>query len=381
MTAGTDGEKVAILQVADTGPLESLVVMLRTAGYKCLLPGEELKAELRSIGCDTVLDVESLVRGMGYSRPMDLPLAEPTHMTGAALYVDVKGHRNGPRVIEHWPNLKGKVLWYRINGGKPEHVVNARGDHGDEVNPPCPVLTPNQWYKGDMKECKTCGHTSSALVCDFTGLCDKCQTDNWRYFGNRAYTCWPPFVRFHNYASQERPDASWYQPPVCLIHNLTGWGYGRLVEPFRGLGVRMYGAGSPDGLLPHHDVPNVLNMALAYVHLKSSDAPGYVLYEAMAAGCPVICTRRLIWRCRMQGLLISGETCLVFDRETHDALSDEDVENCTAQVHTHLRALQREEYNRLIGKAGRERLLSVMWNEHNPEDVVSLRDFLRRNFP
>lgn len=30
--------KTAILQVADTGPLESLVVMLRSVGYECFLP-------------------------------------------------------------------------------------------------------------------------------------------------------------------------------------------------------------------------------------------------------------------------------------------------------------------------------------------------------
>ena len=49
--------KLAILQCCDTGPLESLVVMLRSAGIKCALPSEALKRQLRDLGCDTVLDI------------------------------------------------------------------------------------------------------------------------------------------------------------------------------------------------------------------------------------------------------------------------------------------------------------------------------------
>lgn len=335
--------KKAILQVADTGPLESLVVMLKSAGYQCYLPNNALRRALTDLGCDTVIDVDHLVSSMGYERPVALPEAGPDAITRISdgthpgIYVDVKAHRNLPRVCERWPGLKNKTLWYRINGGMPEHVVNARGDHGDEVNPPCPVLTPNQWYGSPPPD------------------------EHWVSKG--AYVCWPPFYRFGDYHDKLGRKADNYAPPVCLIHNLTGWGYGRLVEPLRSLGVCCYGAGSPDGLVEHARVPIMLSVARAMVHMKSSDAPGYALYEAMAAACPVVCTRRLIWRCRMQDLLIPGETCLVFDRETHDGLTDEDVVDCTEEVRDHLADLRDPGYNRKIGEAGHRRLKEIMWRE------------------
>lgn len=371
--------KRAVLQVADTGPLESLVVMLRTVGIECLLPDDKLKGDLRRIGCDTVLDVSSLVRGMGYSEPMKLPTAGPGVMWDKdVLYVDVKGHRNGPKVWNRWPNLRNRTLWYRINGGKPEHVVNARGDHGDEINPPCPVLTPNQWYSRCLK-CEGYGETNDGGI---PGTCDRCNGEGKE---KRSYTCWPPFVRFDEFKSRKRwteydGDDRFPRDPICLIHNLEGWGYGRLIDPVRRLGVKCHGAGSPDGLVNHRDVPNLLSLALCSVHLKSSDAPGYAIYESLAAGCPVVCTRRLIWRCRMEELLIPNETCLVFDRETHDPLSDEDVESCRSEITRHLEFLRNADRNRKIGEAGRERLREIAWSPKRESDVSSLASFLQRAF-
>lgn len=347
--------KTAIIQCADTGPLESIVVMLRHAGYECSTPSKVLKHHLRDdLKLDTVLDIEGLVNGWGYDYPMPLPEAGLGDLASCDLYVDVKGHRNGPRLWERYPRLKDRTLWYRINGGAPEHVIrrdasgNVTEDCGDEVNPPCPVLTPNQWY---------------AEV-------------------DRSYCCWPPFVRFaaYNRGRYTLTRGEWdYGPPLCLIHNLQGWGYGALVEPLRAEGVRMYGAGSPDGLIRHPEVRGLLRDTLAYVHLKSSDAPGYALYEALASGCPVVCTRRLIWRCRMQDLLIPGETCLVFDRETHDPLGADDVLACTAEVRMHLENLRDYDYNRQIGEAGQARLADVQWREGR--DGSDFRAWMGRMFP
>lgn len=366
--------KTAILQCADQGPVESLAVMLCAVGYECLLPDESLLSELRRIGCDTVLSPRDLTRSMGYEVP-DPALfrtAGVNDMDRCDLYVDVKGHRNGPKVWERWPRLRGKTLWYRINGGKPEHVVrrDSEGwvveDCGDEVDPPCPVLTPNQWYG------EPCGHGCIVPNC----LC--CQ--------GRLYTCWPPFHRFGEYGPRAKISGviglggNVYGQPICLVHNLAGWGGGPLIPSFRALGVKMYGRGSPDGLIQHGDVPRLLSSALAYVHIKSSDAPGYALYEALAAGCPVICSRRLIWRCRMGELLIPGKTCLVFDRETHDPLTTLDVEQCTLEVKTHLENLRDPAFNRGLGEAGRERLKEVIWSMDRASDVESLRAFMRRNF-
>jgi len=424
--------RLAILQVADTGPLESLVVMLRAVGYECALPDERLKATLRRVGCDTVLDVSNLVRGWGYDPPMPLPYAGVADMSRTdAIYVDVKGHRNGPLVERHWPNLRGRVLWYRINGGKPEHVIrrcddckrrNAMRervaekiieptvqqlidtgilpqpmtkpavdwpenslcprceDCGDEVNPPCPVLTPNQWYhQWDLRHWRVYRDPETSLA-----SCDVCKTGEAGLDDEacKSYTCWPPFVRFGDYYDKHqrigfitpRTTAS----PICLIHNVNGWGYRDLVDPMRGLGVRVYGNGSPDGLINHSTIPQELSSALAMVHLKSSDAPGYAIYECLASACPLICTRRLIWRCRMEGLLVPGETCLVFDRETHEGLTPEDVTSCTAEVAGHLAKLKNQDYNRQIGLAGYNRLREVMWREDR--DADGLRKFMRRNF-
>lgn len=356
--------KKAILQVADQGPLESLVIMLRAVGYECYRPDAALLAQLRDLGLNAVFSPEQLRDTMGYEMPFPIPQITSRAMETADLYIDVKAHQCYEIITTRWPNLAGKVLWYRINGGKPEHVIKPSGeDCGDEVNPPCPVLTPNQWYGTIIDD--------NALN-QYGGV----GSDSARYW-KRSYRCWPPFHRFYEFAFER---SNRYGSPVCLLHNAEGWGYQKLIPEVRNLGVRVFGRGSPDGLLGHGTVPSLLRSAKAMVHLKSSDAPGYALYEAMAAGCPVVCTRRLIWRCRMGKLLIPGKTCLVFDRETHDGLSEEDVIDCTREIADHLSALENPTYNRTIGEAGRERLREVVWSSNKSYDVESLREFFRRNF-
>jgi hypothetical protein len=362
-------KKTAILQMADAGPAESTELMLRSVGYQVFLPNKKLRDELRRIGCDTVLSPRDLTAGMGYD-PVSIPEIGPEGMDRCDLYCDIKAHRCYEKIVSRWPRLKGKVLWTRINGAAPEHVIKSDGeDCGDEVNPPCPTLTPNLWYNEHLP----------GSTWEFYGGVMRDRDGWWK----RAYACWPPFVRFDEY------DPRWRQAlhcdddftsPICLIHNANGWGYGALIPNMRQMGVRVYGAGSPDGLIPHSQVKKELGSALCMVHLKSSDAPGYSLLESLAAGCPVVCTRRLIWRCRMSSLLIPGETCLVFDRETHDGLTERDVAECTWDVRCHLYNLRDPDYNRRIGMAGRERLKQVMWSKDKPEDVASLREFMNRHF-
>lgn len=337
--------KKAIVQVADTGPLDSLELMLRSAGYQCYLPSPLLKKELRDIGCDTVLDIHDLVKGMGYELPaMRFPSADLADMDDCDLFVDIKAQRSYDKLCQRWPRLHNRTLWYRINGGQPEHVIKADGyDCGDEANPPCPVLTPNLWYR-DVPH---------------------------------SYACWPPFVRFDDYRSQYRRPAQHFETPVCLLHNARGWGYQDLIkEAMPKLGIRCYGDGSPSGLVNHKEVPSMLSRAIAMVHFKSSDAPGYALYEALAAACPVIVPRRLIWRNRMEELFIDGETCLVFDRETHDSLSQEDVRQCMIEINAALHRLNRPEENKRIGENGYRQLQKLMWT-----DVEGFSEFMRRYFP
>jgi DNA-binding PadR family transcriptional regulator len=81
----------------------------------------------------------------------------------------------------------------------------------------------------------------------------------------------------------------------------------------------------------------------------------------------------------MQDLLIPGETCLVFDRETHDGLTPDDVYYCTAEVREHLERLRDQAENYRIGSAGRQRLREVMWREDR--DGPGLREWLGRMYP
>lgn len=369
--------KTAVINCADTGPLESLVLMLRSAGYECFVADAGTRAELAKLG-GLVLSNEQLQQTMGYAPHFPLPqgrLKKHAYQTGQSmedcdLYVDVKAHQTYNKLIQRWPNLKGKVLWYRINGGQPEHIVRQCEeckkkqktatqfriqcpkceDCGDEVNPPCPVLTPNQWYKTD----------------DWS--------DNLKPWLTKTYPMWPPFARFDEYSRSETPN----DVPICLIHNVNGWGYQSLVEPVRKLGVRVFGRGSPDGLVQHDSVKLMLNRTLAYVHLKSNDAPGYALYEAMAAGCPIILPRRLVWRCRMQELFEPFVTYMPFDKETHDTLSPTDVSICEAEIRMRLKELMGVETNRRIGENARNRLKKLMWRADR--DGQSFREFMGRNF-
>lgn len=355
--------KTAILQVADTGPMESLAVMFQSVGIECLLPDEKLRSELRSIGCDTVLDPSSLVRNMGYPPATLQSLAGIEAMNRRdVLFVDVKGVRSHPKIARRWSHLERRVLWYRINGGKPEHVTKADGfDCGDEINPPCPVVTPNQWY----------------------GLKSEAAPYKWE---GRSYAFWPNFVRFDDYRRKrwhehEHPDDRRPNPPVCLIHNLQGWGYGPMIPGVRDLGVKCYGKGSPDGLVPNHDVPNLLGLTLANVHLKSSDAPGYAIYETLAAACPLICPQRLIERCRMGDLLVPGETCLTFDHNTRrDIEEGHDADVALGEIAFHLERLKDPEVSREIGEAGKKKLKAIQWSPKKERDVGSFQDFLVRNY-
>lgn len=380
--------KIAIVQVADTGPLESLVYMLRSAGYKCYTPNAALRSELKSIGCDTVLDIQTLVSQWGYEEPFAIPEASPSQMKVADLFVDIKAHRTYHLITQRWPNLTNKVLWYRINGGKPEHVIRADGfDCGDEANPPCPVLTPNQWYKETEIEDKSISHKEMVdpgeciIGGEFLTPGRNLKPAPWK---DKAYCCWPPFVRMSEYIPSNRNDGSTkdkFHHPITLIHKPTGWGYGKMFPLVRELGVRIHGLGAPDGLINHSEIKLRLEKALAMVHLKSNDAPGYALYESLAAGCPVILPGRMIWRCRMESLFSPGKNCLTFDnRLHHEELTNDQCEEDFGTIAKHLGALSNPEFNQYIGLNGRKTLESLVWNPEKESDLESLRIFMLNHF-
>lgn len=344
-----DGMKRAVIQCVDTGPLESLVYMLRAVGYECYLMSPQVRDRLRSYGCDTVYDVSAMMRQEGVEMPFKeapLPLADISTFASCDLYVDVKAHRNGPKVWPHYPQLNRRTLWYRINGGEPTVVPGK----GDEVNPLCPILTPNQWYGRQP------------------------------YKSDRTYTCWPPFLRFNEYYDVNGRDPC--EQPLCFVHNIIGWGFGGHTKGMCNLGVRIHGNGAPHNLVQHATIPSLLSKAAAYVHLKMNDAPGYALYEALAAACPILLSQRMLHKCLMDDVYVDGQTCLLYDfvdlAMVHHGHTDMEISRNCEQVAAHLERLKDPSENRRIGLAGHERLKELMWREDR--DLGSLAEFMGRNF-
>ena len=309
--------KRAILNIADTGALESTAHMLERIGYVCMRPGNELLHELRQANLANVLSIDDLVKDWGYARPCGPMPAFREDMQSCDLFVDTKAHTNYPKIVARWPNLAGKVLWCCLNGGDP----TKRTDGEPWADPPCPVLTNNQWYEGP-----------------------------------RFYTCYPLYVRF-----DERKRSGIDGPPVCLVHNVERWGHGELVKPLQDEGVMFYGVNSPHCMLPHAQAMHELEQATCMVHLKCGDTVGYAVVEALAAKVPVLCTTRYIEETRLGALLEPGKTCLAF----HDAPSFR-----TAMVRVRNAA-----ENDRIGCWGRERLRDLMWR-----DADGFATFMGRNF-
>jgi hypothetical protein len=323
--------------------------MLTAAGYQCYSIGESLGQYLRSIGCGTVVSIKVARRREGGDAPMSLPVANAKEELDAAdLYVDVKAQRNAEKVWEKHPNLKGKVLWYRINAGEPEHAVREGVDLGDEINPPCPILTPNLWYR---------------------------RQGPW---SNKAYVCWLPFYRFNEYA----PRGQTYSNPICLNQNIVGYNMGDWVEGAARLGIQIFGYKSPGGLISHSLVPQLLASTLAMVHLKQADAPGYALYEALAAACPILISQRFLYRTLSQEMFEEGVTCLVFDRVdeslVHTQYTKGQIADGLNEIASHLQRLKNPDTNRRFGEAGRNRLKHLMWNEERDGD--SFRTWMGRMF-
>ena len=337
--------KVAIANCCDTGPLESLHLMLSAVGYEVRPLSLRLSNYLRTIGCRSVNTTEWARRYEGVEPPTPLRVAEIADLETCDLFVDVKPQFNGEILWKRHPRLHGRTLYYRINGGEPEI--------GETL--PCPVLTPNLWYRTP-----------------------KYAVDRW------TYTCWPPFMRFDDYYPKGGRKSGNYAAPICLVHNLAGWGYGAWAEGTRALGLRIHGRRSPDGLIDHVTIPRLLTAALAMVHLKSSDAPGYALYEGLAAACPMVVSERLVARNLMHELYEDGVTCFYFDRLSAPELSSSlttpaDVTGAVTEIADHLEKLRDPARNLEIGLAGRHRLAKLMWRPDR--DGPGLKEWMEDVFP
>lgn len=351
--------RTAICQVGHPGSLDSLTLMLRAVGWTVKVPGGHLRDMLKRMDCDTIISAAGMAQGWGGT------LATEPHIEATindlndptSIIIDTKAHRNGPKIWVKYPSFKNRTLWYRINGGRP-CIVEGKGD---EINPPCPVLTPDQWYQSDKP---------------LNGTIPQSTLD-------KSYSCWPPYAKWNDHW---RPRKTLYTPPVCMTHGLDGWGYGVVGEALRkSIGLRCFGGyGSPDGLYRMLDTPQLLSETQCLVHLKSQDCPGYSLYEALASGCPVVVSRMLIEWCKMGELFVEGETCLCYDRgmvPEPPGYMPIDTAECIREAEECVSRLKDPKLNQRIGEAGRERLRKIMWSPIADSSRQSLTEFMTRMFP
>lgn len=277
-------KKIALCRVSDTEPLLSLVRMLEYVGYECVLPDRGLRNYLRGIDCLNVDEFKDLQANLGAEMPPSrLREVNFEDLIGGAvdLYVDVNAFRNGPLLWHHWPALERRTLCYFINGGPPRDTV----DKGNGIEIPCPVITTNRWYAGDVFQTRL--HDGRWRKEEYwIGIADDGSRKVKGPWRDKSYVFWPSFERWDRVLPR-RPDLG--GSPVCFCHNVYKWGYGEYIDSAADLGVKFYGGGSTTHrMVWHEDLFEILAKAPCVVYLKGGGAVDYAVLEAMAAGCPVL---------------------------------------------------------------------------------------------
>ncbi len=222
-----------------------------------------------------------------------------------------------------------------------------------------------------------------AKVSDKIGTIDNLMelSDKFLIGGGMAYTFWPPYPAEQEYLTVNRSGRDNFTDPYCVCHNLYAWGYGEIVDLcVEKYGLSGYGNGSPAGQIAHRDLPAVTATSKALIHLKVVDCPGWALYEALLAGCPVITGRTLNSRMLAYDLLEDGETCLEFGvPASHDyGRGDVELDQCLTDIGEALERLSNPDENYRIGQNGRQRLINLMWNVKR--DGADFNEFMTRWF-
>ena len=219
--------RLAIIQNGDTPQLESTAVMLRAAGYTDIrYCGSELRHALQRAGCDTVLSVQTMY-ALGYDHVAgEISEASLADMNRCDLFVEIKV-RNVEKITARWPRLKGRVLYWRVNGAQPE--ICPKG--GDEVNLPCPVATACLWYGLERYRWgKNVGQDQSNLEHLASRPVSVEEQKMWASevilhdTESNAYVFWPPYPRSRIYDiinwRNTKTVFDPFKPPFTICHSV-----------------------------------------------------------------------------------------------------------------------------------------------------------------
>lgn len=312
----------------DTKPAESLALMLESLGHEVFMLTDQAIQKYYKQGYRGGV-TSDLLKSMGYYQARIKPTDT---LEGFDMFFDLK-LQDLEAMLEIHPDIKGAL--YVINGGCDgyEHY----GLH-------YPTITNNFWIKN-------------------------------------AFHVWSPPVDDYTPREEMGKDT-----PIGLLHNAYGWGFTSYInEIVKKTEVRIYGDyGSPAGKIKNEQVEEKMRDSLCFLHLKSSDCPGWALYEAFETATPVVLPSLLAARMKMEEMYIDGETCLtfgdnIFEQDKDDPRIireevDKEMPAAIDELCEKVEKLKDPEYNKKIGMQGH-----LHWKkltEWTPEKQEALTNYL-----